>query len=993
MTVNPPPTIDPLPAMSAAGIAYTTAYALSASVTGEAPLGYRFSYCAVSTGGECEEVFLSTFGSQSNVSTTLPAGNLSLRVYARDGLGSVARASTSFFVVQPFQVVTQAGSCQQLNASIVAARSILASSGAAHTNYMGICDAVRAALSELTRTGDVSRAFTTSLYLQDEFDNIPSPPGGLHTSMCAIPGIVGAPPASSTGVLATSSGCVGASDAVLTFEKLTYALWGVVSEQIASSVVESAEMQDSSFVDQAIQNLLGATQSPIAESSASENATLLTKINNAVEALVAIADPGDLAAANGTGAEGVSTKIAETLSNIITLANQSSADNGASHLPTSACAVTDSAVSLVENLVLRTGEGIAPGQGRQLQTTAFNMSALQVFSDEAFRVAVGEVEAEMPPLDDAGSSGTWGVRPREHIAVGVWSELTARCRSYVSGGASNRETSVVSVTLPGGGRQFPNGTYLNLSIPPGAVNWEAAVTSLGCSEAYSCDFWDTNASTWNNSACEHSVVRGAHICSCKHLTEFAVMRRKRAGQSCDGQTRWDPFYVAFGSAFLLLSAFSAWQLWRLVRAKKLESKVTLSHLLILLQSVFRVISCLLLSDTVKSFRSSDASTGWLLFLLCLPYCIEFWSFSLVVFQYAAMTHNDTLSRTPFKRVKSTYVAINVGVTVLVWVLFGTAVGMGNSDAVLFAGSSAFAAVCLATSVGFLYYGNKISKSFSQSSTSKGKQKGGVDMLWTSSKRVGIAFAVQSIAWVASAAVAARTDDTASIYVLTALNLLAHILACCVLLKLYGGAVRAAEDMSRGSTSGSRKHSGRTTGRSSAENKSRAAKRAGSTAARAIAAARARGQSSEGSRGFGNSSSGDWSYGAARTHERKGTTFTTKTDATVGTPRITKVDSNTTAFSSVLGTSTRVGRVESGATVGSLGTRASGLSLSHSSKSGNTMSRLAHSNGSASRAAVQISGSHSGSSGIEMNLLGQTVSSDVASASDARRGEKKGRYMI
>ena len=682
----------------------------------------------------------------------------------------------------------------------------------------------------------------------------------------------------------------------------------------------------------------------------------------------------------------------------------------------------------MEKLVLRTGEGTTPGQDKQLQTSAFNMSALQVFSDEALRVVVGGIDAEMPPLDDASSSGSWGVRPREQVAVGVWSELTARCRSYLSGGASDRETPIVSVTLPGGGRQFPNGTYLNLSIPPSVVDFEAALASLGCREAYSCDFWDTNASTWNSSACEHSVDGGSHMCSCRHLTEFAVMRRKRARQSCDGQTRWDPFYAAFGAAFLVLSVFSARQLFRLAMAHELRSRVTMSHLLIFSQAFFRVISCLLLSDAVEGFRASDASIGWLLFLLCLPYCVEFWSFSLIVFQYAAMAHNDTLSRTPFKRVKSTYIATNVAVTVFVWVLFVVVVAVGNSDAVLFAGSSAFAAVCLATSVGFLYYGNKISMSLSKS---KRKQGGGVDMLWTSSKRVGIAFGVQSVAWVASAAVAARTADTTSIYALTALNLSAHICACCVLLQFYGGAVRSAEERSHGSTSGSLKHSGRTARRSSADTKTRAAKRAGSTAARALAASRARGQLLNDSRGRGHSSSGGGSYGAAPAVERKGTMLTTKLGATVETPRVTKMGSDTPAFSSVLGMTSRVGRLESDVTVGSLGTRASAMSstnprgvgvggtsrgfpqilpmgastdlnrgdegsiessLAKSSQLRHAISRLSHTHDSTnSRVTLHTSGSgdRDVSSGVEMKLLGASVTVAGASATEAHRK----RFMI
>merc|ERR550514_701994 len=60
---------------------------------------------------------------------------------------------------------------------------------------------------------------------------------------------------------------------------------------------------------------------------------------------------------------------------------------------------------------------------------------------------------------------------------------------------------------------------------------------------------------------------------------------------------------------------------------------------------------------------------------------------------------------------------------------------------------------------------------------------------------------------------------------------------------------------------------------------------------------------------------------------------TKPDATVGAPRIAKVGSSTTAFSSVLGMGTRLGRVESDFTVGSLGTRPSALSTSNKNSSG------------------------------------------------------------
>lgn len=798
------PAISAVAVSPSSGSAYTDAFEFRATASGAAPLTYRFSYVNQATG---EETLLSPYSSEANVSVVLPPGNFVARVYVQDSLGGVSSINTSVAVVVASALVPSGPltSCLQTNVSVTEVRSILASSGAQPTNFLGICNAMDAALEELTSSGKMGAALRTATYLQAVIDQIPDTQ--VPVSSCGTTlRIDGSAPASAAGLIESSSGCptrnapssprraaAQSADTYITFQDILITTLDIVSMRTAL-LVARATASGPSASEQALGLLSSLSGSAAARNAAKSSTDIATNLTSALRALIDDSDPQELLY-KSSGASA-----ATTTSNTILLANVSAA-----YGVQGACGAMNGAVALVDRMLLRAGQAQAPGLGsRAYPTPSFNASTEAFFSDQDNVVASANARVKVPVL----SQSLGGLRPSATIALTVFTDEQSAnenassinvCRTQQS-----FESPVVSVTLSSGISSFAPGENITIELP--VAGSETAAFGTG-DAGKSCEFWDETRLQWNDTACTFSgYVDGAYRCDCKHLTEFAVLSRDRES---DEPPPVRIYFVCGAFLFAVLAALAGVQASRLIRAQEGKSINAIAHYLIIAQAIARVFSCLLLSSWVPSLTTRDASAGVIVVLLALPYTFFFWNYTLVAFQFAAMVNNRNLSRNPFRAVRNLYLGVSASISLAAWALFVT-VALAAQDYFARAASYTLAIVCTAVVLAFSWYGRRLAAQLGKSAAMRAhsaKAGDGSGKILKICNLVAVCFVIQSACWVVSVHVVSEAAFEATNIVYLAANLVGAL----VLLDMYrGGVVVAEENYSMRSSGGS---SGRSSGRS------------------------------------------------------------------------------------------------------------------------------------------------------------------------------------
>eukprot|EP00466_Bigelowiella_natans_P004514 jgi/Bigna1/141967/aug1.66_g16675 len=138
LTVVATPNIASISCEPRMGAAFSTPFALAATVVGsfESPLSFRFASInvngtsTVTTGGGTEtEQLLSSYGTSNQLNTSLPAGMYRMKVDVLDGLGGVSTLATSYLVdSRPYTPASSSSgqwACAKLNATLIKITSLL----------------------------------------------------------------------------------------------------------------------------------------------------------------------------------------------------------------------------------------------------------------------------------------------------------------------------------------------------------------------------------------------------------------------------------------------------------------------------------------------------------------------------------------------------------------------------------------------------------------------------------------------------------------------------------------------------------------------------------------------------------------------------------------------------------------------------------------------------------------------------------------------------
>jgi hypothetical protein len=177
-----------------------------------------------------------------------------------------------------------------------------------------------------------------------------------------------------------------------------------------------------------------------------------------------------------------------------------------------------------------------------------------------------------------------------------------------------------------------------------------AVTSLECS------WFDTHSMTWSAQGCTTSIVNGTTLCSCNHLTEFSVLRR-RAQRTCDSDESPGKYaYMAFTAVYGIVLIMLATQFIRsAVYTRCKFSYPLMQQGLGAIVAIARILVCLVFGDITPRIQIIGEAV-----IVCLPYLVQFWIFTLLGGQwystlFLAMRHGAD----SFKKVVPFYVVFNI----------------------------------------------------------------------------------------------------------------------------------------------------------------------------------------------------------------------------------------------------------------------------------------------------------------------------------------------
>lgn len=792
------------------GTEYETRFRLNASAeAGVPPLRYRFSYFVPRyfSYRQTFETILVDNSSSPLYSTVLPSPsradeNVTLWVRVTDAMGSRARWHANVSVSQHTSTGGSSRACVRVRAAANRVRDLVRcdnfSSNAtcgSRSNYvdpdrLGLCNAV----SQWIAVQDCRSLADAVVKIEDISVEMSSMIEQLSTADADWMGVIGcSDPASHVNapIGGAAHGCADASTA----QALGTSVWGLLEGGI--SRLSGLKCTESSSLQ-----ILGALTELSSTPCANESAEIFQELVNITRVAVRAAPEDDLAFGSaGEEAISITSSLVSRASTVLERLDPATSDGSLM------CEALNSAVGLTELVTVRIGQTMFPGSSpATLEGTSVSVHASAMFADEVSRMlnisspGANTSSIVFPRLSAPGLNVS--ERPCAVVSLARWTS-TQTCRQ-VDGEASLRSAihaiTVALVDESGTARvhesqHFSNGSSFTLRIPFNGSN----------ASNFECAYWDTAALNWNASACTFAVSAGGDaVCTCNHLTEFAVVRRQRAKEENSpfaAQAVYTTFAVVYTAACAWAVAVGIKMVLkkrtpRVAGQKRSGGRQKLMIIILAAQMGLRTAACLLFSGYVGGFTIREASPAALFILLSLPYVLSFGLVALVVFLWIGVLNNAELSFDPFKRFKTACMATGTCLAAIVLSLAGWSVFKGDrysyqvSSVALCIICTVFLVVLLCTGAGFLRVARKQA---SDSSLHASLQRLSITAVIASG-----AFLVQSCLWLV---VTFGSDDmdNNTFYAITALYLSADVTIPLTLLWIFTTKAKSRKRNSTGAT--------------------------------------------------------------------------------------------------------------------------------------------------------------------------------------------------
>lgn len=266
-----------------------------------------------------------------------------------------------------------------------------------------------------------------------------------------------------------------------------------------------------------------------------------------------------------------------------------------------------------------------------------------------------------------------------------------------------------------------------------------------------CVFFNRTTKLWSDAGCKTGQVdfkEGRIGCECDHMTEFAVLQRKKAGQTKKLPYHITMIYTAFLGIFASIAVYSAYQLHRIVLGGALSSWTGYAHTMLVSQCSLRVLSCLFFGSVVKGFNPTETQRNLTFLIAALPYTVIFFSVSLVPFQWMSIVKNTELRSDPWRPHLNLYIGLNCAVVVAIWFFFVMLWNFDIRQAAL-VGSIFFGVLCSGLLFAYSVYGLMLRRALMLMSDNSGDRKRTPDKLIILAPFNAVCFAGMTVTWVVS----------------------------------------------------------------------------------------------------------------------------------------------------------------------------------------------------------------------------------------------------
>ncbi|GAB5370525.1 hypothetical protein AAMO2058_001500600 [Amorphochlora amoebiformis] len=630
---GPPPTITTVTVLPTSGTAYTTYFSATVAASSAfPPLSYQFL-----VNGKP----LSGFQNSNNLQFRLPAGIAEISVIVRDSLGGTKSQilSPSLSVVSSTPAPTPAIStqaCGSLNQVDSNLRTILgniqglSSTSSPSTPLETLTLTQLQAASTLGLNPQIVR--TVELYVQI-LEGIPSSDQAVDD--CTTSSRV----STLDSEFPEAQGVVLDAPAGTSFRRLAYSLWQLIIRAVIQAIksVANPDGVTTGYVTQIVGALANATAAQLA------NSTEVADLANLVSSAINQTQPAILTDAN------VGSTASNVASTLLTLGLGNSTNQ-------STCEGVEASIALMDAILQRAGSGLGPSENAYTVSTPNSEGTTStLLLDSSIRSLI--TSSVKTVISTAASDLIFATNPslRESLittlSVNTISNLTG-CRDFPEGSVASPIASII---------------LRNNSAPDEAVttqNFSARIEfplisnseNSGCGEEVvvgECRFWDTRTGMWNNSGCTTSGNSSAgYICTCYHLTEFAIVRAQQSQDDCTANS------VAYLIAYLMLAGCYAFiillvcrPLYRSYVRKANRMKKNMDGIIfdrvkatcLILQALLRIPLCVLLSGVDDDFSVRTVDNGVILVLLALPHCLMWAGYTVMIYQWAVIHHHSKIN--------------------------------------------------------------------------------------------------------------------------------------------------------------------------------------------------------------------------------------------------------------------------------------------------------------------------------------------------------------
>lgn len=220
-----------------------------------------------------------------------------------------------------------------------------------------------------------------------------------------------------------------------------------------------------------------------------------------------------------------------------------------------------------------------------------------------------------------------------------------------------------------------------------------------------CEYYAEASKRWQSDGCETEFVDGKYVCTCHHLTDFALLSYRKAKVGCLNMAALTNGLYFLLALYILLAVWMVVQLCRAnygVKPADRNKFIIAEHVFILLCAFFRMLSILGhtgildINDTAHRILSA------------LPHMISFWIFSLLTMQWASFIHSRKLQQSAEeqKRNMIVFFSFNITLNVILLILFAAIGPLEGGDVI---GSVFLVIFWLGCGLAFCVYANLMAK--------------------------------------------------------------------------------------------------------------------------------------------------------------------------------------------------------------------------------------------------------------------------------------------